>query len=567
MKAAVVCAMVSMLALVCAAAPAAQDVKSTITAVTVYGDRALVRRVATVDVAPGEQAFVFSGLPPILDSNSVRASGGGTASAKLVGLDIKVVPTTQSPEERVQALRDEIKAIEDRIQVVTDELAVLTEQQRFITQMSLSARQTAAQQVQLNEIKTDEWQAVLTFVGTNLGELMQAARGKNATLRGLNAELEIKKADLGRLSTEGVVKTKQVTVSVDVLKAGTLELVLEYVVLGAAWAPMYDARANLETREVELTYSGTIAQRTGEDWINVRLALSTAQPAVGAQVPPLPRWFLDSGWRPRETRGFGGEEVVTEGGFAEVEPDVEFEPETTESFRAYYETPSVVEQLRPELAVIAERGTSAVFEVKKVETVPSDGQPHRTTIGMLTLTGTLHYTIVPKARLTAFVETEVTNTSALRLLSGPVHVFVGPDFIGMGSLRGVAPGESFALSLGPEERIKVERELLADRTAVSHWRDRVAIRNAVRITVKNFTGRSAAIRVKDQVPVSHDADAKVSMLSATGKIKPDEVSGELEWAFDLAPGATKELEFEFEFSFPKDAFDYYRYNPQYETGS
>jgi len=554
------CAIVVASGLALAGENAAQEVDSKISQVTVYSDRALVRRVATLTVQPGEYEFVFTALPRWLDDDSLRASGAGTAAARLLGIESKVVYTKETPEERVQALRDEVQALEDKIQVVTDELAVLGEQRDFITQMKLHAQQAAAQQFQFKDVNTDEWRGILEYVGTTLDELMQSAREKNIAMRELKKELEIKQKELGEYKRERVVETKQVTVSVEALGDGTLELALDYVVRGATWRPLYDARADVDAGTVELTYYGTVSQKTGEDWSDVKLVLSTAQPAIGAQVPELSPWYLDSGWRElaeeeekagRRDRGGPGRTYAKEaggempGGYA----DTAAEPAAP---------------MEAALATVAERGTSAVFEVKKAETIPSDNEPHRTTIGIIKLDGEMRYTIVPKVRPTAFLETKVTNTSELHLLTGPVHVFLGPDFIGRARLDGVAPTEEFDLSLGPDERIKVEREILKDRTKVSDVRKRVSVRNTVKITVENYTGKTATFVVEDQVPVSQDADVKVKLLEATDKIEPDEGTGELKWEFDLDTGATKELTFEFDFSFPKEAFDYYRRTQRYQ---
>jgi len=529
---------------------AAQEVDSKITSVTVYSDRALVTRVATLAVTPGEYDFVFKGLPKWLDDDSLRASGTGSATARLVGIESKVAYTKETPEEREQQLRDEIQSLEDQIKVVADELAVLAEQRKFVTEMKLHAQQIAAQQFQFKEVNTTEWKRVIQFVGTSLADLMESAREKNAMRRELKKDLEIKQAELGRIRKERVIETKQVTVSVEAIAEGTLELALDYVVPRASWRPLYDARANLEQNSVELTYYGTVAQKTGEDWTDVKLVLSTARPAVGAQVPELTPWYLDSGWRrlmeppaPRRPKamlrsGAGGPPVdvlmAEEGGEMEMV-----------------------------LATVEVRGTSAVFEVKKAETIPSDGQPHRTTIGIAEFDGKMRYTIVSKVQQTAFLEAEVTNTSELQFLGGPVHVFLGPDFIGRAQIEGVSPEEGFSLSLGPDDRIKVEREILKDRTKVSKSRNKVVVRNTVKVTVENYTGKAASIVVKDQVPVSQDADVKVKLVEATDRIEPDEATGELKWAFDLAQGEKKELTFEFEFSFPKEAFEYYRERHRY----
>lgn len=53
-------------------------------------------------------------------------------------------------------------------------------------------------------------------------------------------------------------------------------------------APLPDVRINSNDTTVNLTYYGTIQQRTGEEWGNTKLVLSTATPSVGGVAPILP---------------------------------------------------------------------------------------------------------------------------------------------------------------------------------------------------------------------------------------------------------------------------------------
>eukprot|EP00466_Bigelowiella_natans_P004787 jgi/Bigna1/135013/aug1.27_g9721 len=65
---------------------------------------------------------------------------------------------------------------------------------------------------------------------------------------------------------------------------------VRYTVQGATWTPSYDLRVNEDSdennrAEATLTYFGMVSQRTGEDWKNVHLQLSTATPSQ-AGLPP-----------------------------------------------------------------------------------------------------------------------------------------------------------------------------------------------------------------------------------------------------------------------------------------
>src|SRR4029453_6980775 len=66
-------------------------VDSRITAVTVYGDRAIVTRTASSELTAGEHALVFENLPTALVDQSLQASGRGVAGATILDVTVKNV--------------------------------------------------------------------------------------------------------------------------------------------------------------------------------------------------------------------------------------------------------------------------------------------------------------------------------------------------------------------------------------------------------------------------------------------------------------------------------------------
>ncbi|MCP2835058.1 DUF4139 domain-containing protein, partial [Salmonella enterica] len=61
-------------------------------------------------------------------------------------------------------------------------------------------------------------------------------------------------------------------------QAGTATINLNYYITNAGWLPSYDLRALSNEQNVKLTYKAQIHQASGNDWSNVRLVLSTANP-------------------------------------------------------------------------------------------------------------------------------------------------------------------------------------------------------------------------------------------------------------------------------------------------
>ena len=64
-----------------------------------------------------------------------------------------------------------------------------------------------------------------------------------------------------------------------------MKIVLEYQVGAARWAPSYVARLDGDRAIVEVR--AVVAQDSGEDWVNVPLRLSTAEPERFSQLPEL----------------------------------------------------------------------------------------------------------------------------------------------------------------------------------------------------------------------------------------------------------------------------------------
>ena len=63
---------------------------------------------------------------------------------------------------------------------------------------------------------------------------------------------------------------------------------LNYLVDSASWRPQYKLRAGQGPNDpIQVEYLAAVVQQTGEDWANVKLVLSTAQPMLNAAPPEL----------------------------------------------------------------------------------------------------------------------------------------------------------------------------------------------------------------------------------------------------------------------------------------
>ncbi|WP_438041385.1 DUF4139 domain-containing protein [Sorangium sp. So ce128] len=80
--------------------------------------------------------------------------------------------------------------------------------------------------------------------------------------------------------------------------AGEPALRLEYAVFAARWWPAYAARFSRGATEVALQLDALVAQASGEDWKDVRLALATADLVQDTRLPELASLRLSRAQRP-----------------------------------------------------------------------------------------------------------------------------------------------------------------------------------------------------------------------------------------------------------------------------
>ena len=358
----------------------------------------------------------------------------------------------------------------------------------------------------------------------------------------LAREIAALEQELNTLYQQQQTQRREVVVTVEADAAAEVELDVAYLVAGAGWSPVYDAR--LEGEQVTITWHGLVTQQSGEDWPAAELSLSTARPAVTTAVPELSPWYVGQ-YQPRP-KPMARQMVASDAMAAGAPPPA---PAMMMPDARRFE-----EMAEPmvEIAAVAEQGATAVtYRLGRPVAVPSDGAPHKATITTVDLGAELDYLTVPKLAEEAYLRATVTNTSAHTLLPGKVSVFHGADFVGTTTIETVAPGGEVELQLGVDDRLKVERELVHRETSKNLLGGNRKTDVTFRITIENHLPGAARVTVKDQFPISTHENVKIRDQES----RPDPVEktdlGEVTWEFELAVDGTATAELAFQLEHPK----------------
>ncbi|WP_155373316.1 DUF4139 domain-containing protein [Catellatospora vulcania] len=494
-------------------------VDAPIVAVTVFPDRARVTRRGTVTLAPGEHRVPYGPLPLNLLRDSVRVSGHGPATVAGVNVVTRREPVTS--DAAVTALEAELREIEAAIAVLNDADTVAAARERFLGRLAMRGAGALA---------TGEPTAAVRFadgLDEQLTAIHAARRARERERLDLHRRREAAERRLMDLrgSTRPDRLVAEVLLEVD--GDGEIELELSYVVPGASWSSGYDLR--LAGDNLTLTWHGMITQRTGEDWPECALKLSTARPSGALEVPELDPWYVDVE-RPI---------VYAAAAMAMSAPP----PPAPGAAPMQTMMPKARAAVRDTSASVEEGPVAATYTPLKPVAVPADGTTHRTLIARFDLAARLDHITAPVRAEEATLRATVLNTSGHTLPGGAAALFHEGDFVGSTRLEPWAPQEERELALGVDDRVRVERELVRRTASKATLGSSRRTDAEYKITVANHSPRPVSVTVLDQLPVSRDAQITVKELSA--KPEPAERSdlGVYTWKLALAPNATQEIHF------------------------
>jgi uncharacterized protein (TIGR02231 family) len=280
-----------------------------------------------------------------------------------------------------------------------------------------------------------------------------------------------------------------------------------------------------------------VRQKTGEDWNNVRLTLSTAQPGRNGRMPELMPSYLD----------YRTPEPV-------VSPRAEFAPAApmlapNEPARAKEE----LVQSDEAQAEVQKSGMSVSYQIGLPVTIPADGQAHRANVTVLNLAGSPEYVTTPKLDSAVFLKVHLVNTSDAQLLPGQVSVFRDGEFTGMLTMNLAPAGSDFDLYAGKDDSIKVERKELVNKRSETGMLNRREVEDRrYQLSLQNFRSSPIRLLVYDQLPVSKNADIVVNQGAFSDKpATVDKDSGRLTWEIELPPKVKKVIEFNYSVEWPK----------------
>jgi uncharacterized protein (TIGR02231 family) len=522
--------------------------KTTVSGVTIYGDRALITRSGLENVAAGLQTLVIDNLPVSLVDQSLRVEGEAEDKAKIIDVKIETVYLDTIPEGRVKSLQDRLKGLRAEERNVIDRLQVLKIQKDYLDSLRMySARD--AKLIVGPKSTYDDWERMLSFLDRKLTSLFSEMRTVAVSLEEIRNKIRSIEAQIRQAEAYSKKSIKRASIDVEIVKSGAVRLRISYLLYGTGWTPLYETRVSSGATEMQMTYTGMVRQSTGEDWNQIDLVLSTAKPSVGGALPELNPWFVDMRVPSLPRYSMGRSDGVAKSMAAPspglVAPETESAPEPPRAYASSI--------MRSDAAEVETQATSSVYRISQKMSIPSDNNPHRVPIAVVSLPVKLDYSCVPKMAELVYLQGKITNGSDYTLLAGSMNVFFENNFVAVSGLKNVFPGEEFPTALGVDEGVRVQRKLLNRVTEYKGTFSKTTrINYDVLITVENQKRVPIHIEIKDNVPLSRNEKIVVEVTDPDPKVMTPEEQGLFVWRLDLSPAEKKEIKLTFSVEYPRD---------------
>ncbi|MEV1038919.1 mucoidy inhibitor MuiA family protein [Streptomyces sp. P8-A8] len=509
---------------------AQQPIALPVTAVTCLEDRAHVERSVVLDLEAGVQRLRLGPVSALAVDRTLHAEL--TAGHHATVLDVRIVRSWTPraplpPTEDDSALRHRVHDLEE------ERLSLGRRRDRLKARLDLLGRLAAdvlreiGEGAGSGETEQHRWARELDRVDEERDTYSEQLRAADARLADIAVGIGEAERAMQLAEEEPAELVGHVELTVETAAAGPVGLRLSHLTPCALWRPAY--RAVLDGDSLTLETDAMVWQRTGEDWSDVRLTLSTARSALATDPPRL------------------GEDRLTL------------------KDRSAAERRTVAVELREEdiadlgpapvlgLPGVDDGGEARVLRSPAPVSVPGDGRAHRVPLSAFTTAARSEYACSPELSPLVTQVVRFDNRSGHALLAGPVDLVRGSGFSGRGTLDFTAPGAPAELAFGSCDDYRVVRqsEESRDSTGITQ---RTVVTRTIRLHLSRFSAPGEhderVVVLRERIPVSEVSAVEIRLHKSSCSPAPDTVDTEgiARWDIPLPPGSRRTVTLAYELS-------------------
>lgn len=486
---------------------------SPIQKVTVYPNGALIER--SIPVKAGERLIQLEGLAANFDVSAIKVQSENIDVGAVTSIDSAL----NKPSGRESAeLQNQVKILEKQIAELNAKIQAAELQNKFLGNVTTGNATTVRQQA---------YDAFLTI----------------STATQQKQELEQRLNELNQdLNQIGDHRFNQRTLQLHVNAPQSGVIHIAYQVPYATWKPSYKAELNTQTRQLTLTRMAMIAQKTGEDWDNIQLTLSTNTPqGTIAQINPQPWWVNYYEPNKKQLQQTQFEAAPAPMAMAEMAD-------------ARTLTKGSTEPCFPQFEQVAQT-YSTQFTTTTRASVPSSKQQISLPLDQQQLPATLSIWVIPQQQQRSFLSATIPRITG-DYPQGMVKLYRDGDYIGQRSWQNPT-SDQMHFNFGEDEQVQVKivnNQRKQDQSGA--FSKQITQLQTKQYQLTNLHRQSIDIILFESVPQSQNNALKVThQFSQTPSATVWQGQNNIyQWQSTLAPQQQFNLDVQYQFKYPDEGY-------------
>ncbi|MBL4746395.1 MAG: mucoidy inhibitor MuiA family protein [Flavobacteriaceae bacterium] len=496
------------------------EISSKINKVKVFTQNAQITRNISFTTTSGNQEIVLTGISTYISPSSLQIQFSNSNSILLSAKYKKNYLLSKSNNKHAENLQKQLEDLKDELSWLNDKKNSLKGMEDILNKNqdlgNGNSSFTAQQVIQLSnsyELKYLEIRKRLRGLSKKEQSLKEKAANIQNQLNEVNAAFN---KPSGNIILQIASKTSNI-----------VTIKCKYMVSNAGWYPIYDIRSESVKKNIQLNYKATIYQKTGVDWENVSVIVSTGNPSQNNNRPILnPLYPIIYPRIIDENKEMLDEVVIV----------------TNTSLT---KSNNFVKRTQ-----ISENQLSVDFKILNKQHINSDGKENLIALKSYELKTDYIYHSVPKLNKSAFLLAKISDWSQYNLIAGKANIFFEGGFVGTSQINPQVTSNSLLISMGLDNSIVIERRSIKEFTSSKFIGANKKETIGYEFIVKNKKSVPIKIEILDQIPVSQNKMIQI-VLEEKGSAKYSQNSGELIWTMDINARQTKKERFIYTVKYPK----------------
>ncbi|MCS4304810.1 DUF4139 domain-containing protein [Chryseobacterium sp. BIGb0232] len=508
----------------------AQEIKKEIEVkqATVFLQGAKVFGSTNINLQKGKNMIRIVNLPNNLDENTYKINLEKNTTLLSITPQSNFLKDDQLSDSE-KKLDDERKKLQRQVSLLNIQVKNLTGEQNIINDnLKVSANDKSTPQEQLIKL-TEFYRKRMLEIDNQVFLLNEQKTVLDESIAKLNKQSDEEQ-------THKNTNRKELLLEVLADNDTSLNLGVSYIVSDAGWIPSYDLRAESVKKPLEMVYKGKIYQKTGQDWKNIKLFVSTYRPSYNQDRPILSPLYVA--------------EYTAHNPMQEVaDYSLKDKAVLTNAYQMRKEISAKPSQIP--IASVSDNQMNVIYELNYNQTILSQEKEQYVILDKKQIDATYKYHTVPKVNNQVFLMAFVKNWQNLNLINGEANIYFEDNYIGKTNMTSNYVKDEFPISLGVDERITVKRIKLEDKASQKPMNSNKWETETYQISIRNNTKESIELEVLDQLPISENSKISVKTIE-TGDGSLDEKTGSILWNKNIRSGGSEKISFSYEVKYPKD---------------